>query len=59
MLIRITFTIFFLILKLTVQNNREKEKNRYERFLGKDVVYTEYSFEEFADNPKKIIDLAK
>ena len=59
MLIRITFTIFFLILKLTVQNNREKEKNRYERFLGKDVVYTEYSFEEFAKNPKKIIDLAK
>ena len=38
---------------------REKEKNRYERFLGKDVVYTEYSFEEFAKNPKKIIDLAK
>ena len=37
----------------------EKEKNRYERFLGKDVVYTEYSFEEFAKNPKKIIDLAK
>ncbi|MFQ9287062.1 MAG: SIR2 family protein [Intestinibacter bartlettii] len=54
-------------LKVIVVNNhakkrnslREKEKNRYERFLGKDVVYTEYSFEEFAKNPKKIIDLAK
>ena len=40
-------------------NPNLKEKNRYERFLGKDVVYTEYSFEEFAKNPKKIIDLAK
>ena len=36
-------------LKVIVVNNhakkrnslREKEKNRYERFLGKDVVYTE------------------
>ena len=54
-------------LKVIVVNNhakkrnslREKEKNRYERFLGKGVVYTEYSFEEFAKNPKKIIDLAK
>ena len=50
-------------LKVIVVNNhakkrnslREKEKNRYERFLGKDVVYTEYSFEEFAKNTKKII----
>ncbi|MBU5336275.1 SIR2 family protein [Intestinibacter bartlettii] len=54
-------------LKVIVVNNhskkkhslREKEKNRYERFLGKDVIYTEFSFEEFADDPKKIIDLAK
>ena len=54
-------------LKVIVVNNhskkrrsiREKEKNRYKRFLGKDVIYTTYSFEEFADNPKKIIDLAK
>lgn len=54
-------------LKVIVVNNhskkknslREKEKNRYERFLGKDVIYTRYSFEEFANNPQKIIDLAK
>ena len=54
-------------LKVIVVNNhskkrrsiREKEKNRYKRFLGKDVIYTTYSFEEFAENPKKIIDLAK
>ena len=54
-------------LKVIVVNNhskkrnslREKEKNRYERFLGKDIIYTEFSFEEFANDPKKIIDLAK
>ncbi|MGN1033222.1 MAG: SIR2 family protein, partial [Intestinibacter sp.] len=54
-------------LKIIVVNNhskktnsvKEKEKDRYERFLGKDVIYTEYSFEDFARDPKKIIDLAK
>lgn len=54
-------------LKILVVNNHdkkrnsvmEKEKNRYERFLGKHVVYTDYSFEDFAKDPKKIIDLAK
>lgn len=54
-------------LKVVVVNNhskkrnslREKEKNRYERFLGKNVIYTEYSFEEFAKDPKKIINLVK
>lgn len=54
-------------LKIIVVNNhsqkrnslREKEKNRYERFLGKDIIYTEYSFEEFAKDPKKIINLTK
>ena len=54
-------------LKIIVVNNhskkrnslREKEKNRYERFLGKDIIYTDYSFEDFAKNPKKIIDLVK
>lgn len=54
-------------LKIIVVNNhkqkrestKEKEKIRYERFLGKDVIYTEYSFEDFAKDPKKIINLVK
>ena len=54
-------------LKIIVVNNhktkrnstKQKEKTRYERFLGKDVIYTDYSFEDFAKNPTKIINLAK
>lgn len=50
-------------LKILIVNNhenkkdtiKEKEKNRYERFLGKDVIYTDYSFEDFVKDPLLII----
>jgi len=46
-------------LKITVINNhsgkkeemKAEEKNRYNRFLGSEVNYTGFSFEEFANNP--------
>ncbi len=37
------------------ENTRKEENNRYRRFLGRDVDYTDLSFEEFAENPGKII----
>lgn len=50
-------------LKITVINNhsgkkaetKENEKLRFQRFLGQNVNYTDYSFEEFADNPKIVM----
>lgn len=46
-------------LKITVINNHTgknneiklDEKNRYQRFLGNTVNYTDFSFEDFVDNP--------
>jgi hypothetical protein len=46
-------------LLITVINNhdgktdesREEEKNRFQRFLGVDVDYTDVCFKEFAENP--------
>lgn len=51
-------------IKFSVINNhsgkidevKKEEKNRYQRFLGKSVNYTKYSFEEFARNPELVID---
>lgn len=50
-------------IKIMVFNNHkgksedtlEKEENRYKRFLGKGVVYTKNSFEDFAKNPMNYI----
>jgi NAD-dependent SIR2 family protein deacetylase len=50
-------------LKISVINNhankteseKNNEKDRYIRFLGKNVDYTDYSFEEFAENPKLVM----
>lgn len=50
-------------LQITVVNNylgkpklvKDEEENRYKRFLGENVKYTKFTFEEFADNPSKII----
>ena len=50
-------------LKVTVINHyrgkkakeKEDEKARYQRFLGRDVEYTKLSFEKFAANPMKVI----
>lgn len=50
-------------LKISVVNNhtgksdivKKEEKNRYQRFLGYSVNYTDYSFEDFANNPRILI----
>lgn len=50
-------------LKITVINNHQgkkaivktEEKNRYHRFLGTEVNYTDFSFEDFAKNPMIVI----
>ena len=50
-------------LKITVINSypgkkatiKDEERSRYERFLGKDVDYTDFSFEQFANNPFMIM----
>ncbi|MEI9934804.1 MAG: SIR2 family protein [Ferruginibacter sp.] len=50
-------------LKITVINNyidklsseKVEEKKRYTRFLGQQVNYTSYSFEEFANNPNLVM----
>ncbi len=50
-------------LKLTVINNHKgkkaevkaEEKNRYERFLGTHVNYTDFSFEDFSNDPTIVI----
>jgi NAD-dependent SIR2 family protein deacetylase len=50
-------------LKITVINNhagkksqvKAEEKNRYIRFLGQQIDYTNYSFEDFANNPSIVI----
>jgi len=50
-------------LKVTVVNNHQhksaadcqQEKNRYERFLGSEVNYTDKSFEEFVANPLAVL----
>ncbi|MFA6151857.1 MAG: SIR2 family protein [Chitinophagaceae bacterium] len=50
-------------LKITVINNHEgkkqetkdEERLRFQRFLGHNVDYTDYGFEEFADNPKIVM----
>lgn len=52
-----------LPLKIMVFNNHEKkedislskEESRYKRFLGSDVVFTNESFQDFAENPGKYI----
>lgn len=53
-------------LKIMVVNNHKnkllsalkKEEKRYKRFLGNDVIFTNASFQEFAENPNKYISLA-
>lgn len=50
-------------LKITVINNhngkkraiKDEEENRFKRFLGSSVNYTQYSFEEFAKNPSIVM----
>lgn len=50
-------------LKITVINNRKgkkeevktEEKLRFQRFLGHNVTYTDFSFQEFANNPKIVM----
>lgn len=50
-------------LKITVINNhtgkdpevKADEENRFKRFLGKNVNYTNFSFEEFANDPKIVM----
>jgi len=50
-------------LKITVINNhkgkkaeiKNEEKLRYQRFLSYNVNYTDFGFEEFADNPKIVM----
>ncbi|PAW95045.1 hypothetical protein CKK33_16695 [Mucilaginibacter sp. MD40] len=50
-------------LKVTIINNhddkeqsiKDEEKNRYQRFLGKNINYTDLSFKDFANNPLQII----
>lgn len=54
-------------LKIMVFNNHEdklesvlkKEENRYKRFLGEDIIFTRDSFQDFAKNPAKYINLLK
>ncbi len=51
------------LLKISVVNNHNEKKhegkvdeeNRFKRFLGKSVKYTNYTFEEFATNPSIIM----
>lgn len=33
----------------------EQERNRYKRFLGPEVNYTNMSFEDFADDPMQVV----
>jgi len=50
-------------LKITVINNhkgkkketKDEEKLRFKRFLGHNVNYTEFGFEEFAKDPKIVM----
>ena len=50
-------------LKIMVFNNYKgkkidslkKEEERYKRFLGEDIIFTNYSFQEFCQNPLKYI----
>ena len=52
-------------LKIIVLNNHEKkqesslekEKDRYKRFLGENVIFTNNSFQDFSNNPMKYINL--
>ena len=54
-------------LKFIVFNNHKnksisvlkKEEMRYKRFLGKDIIFTKDSFEDFAIDPYKYINIAK
>lgn len=54
-------------LKIMVFNNHEKkqesalrkEMDRYKRFLGEDVIFTNKSFQDFSKNPMKYITLLK
>lgn len=54
-------------LKIMVFNNHEnkltsilnKEENRYKRFLGEDIIFTKDSFQDFAENPQKYINIIR
>jgi len=54
-------------LKVSVVNNhsrkkesiKDEEKYRFQRFLGHNVNYTDMSFEEFANNPEKLINASR
>ena len=34
---------------------RYKEEERYKRFLGEDIIFTKYSFQDFCQNPLEYI----
>ena len=41
------------------EESKKKEKERYKRFLGEDVIFTDNSFEEFANDPLRFINTIK
>ena len=50
--------ISFIVINNHEGKSREsasEEKNRYIRFLGRSVEYTDYSFDNFAKNPEKFV----
>lgn len=40
------------------EESMKREEDRYKRFLGKDVIFTKNSFEDFSTNPMKFISMA-
>lgn len=41
------------------EDSKQKEEDRYKRFLGSEVIFTDNSFEEFAKEPLRFIDSIK
>ena len=41
------------------EESKKKEEDRYKRFLGEEVIFTDNSFEEFANDPLRFINAVK
>lgn len=41
------------------KSSLKKEEERYKRFLGKDVIFTNNSFQDFCENPMYFVNMAK
>ena len=41
------------------EESKKKEEDRYKRFLGEEVIFTDNSFEEFVNDPLRFINAVK